>query len=57
MKKFFATALFLVGALAHAQKKQIIIETKNTALILSVGDNKRVTQSYFGKKLKQTDYS
>src|SRR3982750_1905783 len=42
----------------HAQNKQIIIETKNTALVLSVGSNLRVTQSYLGKKFTvDSEYS
>ncbi|MFL5811514.1 MAG: alpha-galactosidase [Flavisolibacter sp.] len=42
----------------HAQNKQIIIETKNTVLVLSVGTNQRVTQSYFGKKFTvDSEYS
>jgi len=37
--------------------KQIVIETKNAALVLSVATNKRVTQSYLGKKLPAADYT
>jgi alpha-galactosidase len=50
----FFVFLFLFG-LAQ-EKKQILIETKNTVLVLNVESNKRVTQSYFGKKLPASEY-
>jgi alpha-galactosidase len=37
--------------------KQVIIETKNVALVLTVSDNNRLTQSYLGKKLSAANYS
>jgi alpha-galactosidase len=58
MKKLAClAAFFFYFAQAHAQNQQIIIETKNTALVLSVGNNQRVLQSYFGKKLSIADYT
>ena len=36
--------------------KPIIIETKNTAIVLTVASNERLLQSYIGKKLSATDY-
>ncbi|HWI93059.1 MAG TPA: alpha-galactosidase [Flavisolibacter sp.] len=49
---FYTTLFFSV----FAQEKQVIIETKNTALVLHVASNKRVNQSYFGKKLQASEY-
>jgi alpha-galactosidase len=49
-------ALLLVSFTAHAQSKQIVIETKNTAIVLSITDKGRVNQSYLGKKLKGEEY-
>ncbi len=59
MKKIsiFAIALFLSLQLTAQTSKQIVIETKNAALVLTVGSNQRVTQSYLGKKLAVTDYT
>lgn len=58
MKKCICTLVCSVLAfLLHAQSdRQILLETKNTALLLSIGANQRVTQSYFGKKLQPADY-
>ncbi|WP_114781911.1 alpha-galactosidase [Botryobacter ruber] len=50
--------LFSLPLLAQQQEKQVLIETKNTALILTVGSNQRLYQSYFGEKLSDhSDYS
>ncbi len=59
MKKCICTLVCSVLAfLLHAQSdRQILLETKNTALLLSIGANQRVTQSYFGKKLQPADYA
>src|SRR6186997_2045823 len=52
MKKYLALAVTVICFHANAQTaKQIIIETKNSTLVLSVANNQRLTQSYFGKKL------
>jgi alpha-galactosidase len=59
MKKYLYVALATIFSIhLYAQdNKQIIIETKNTALVLSIGSNKRVTQSYLGKKLTASEYT
>src|SRR5215203_67741 len=49
----FFLFLFFPGL---AQRQRIIIETKNTALVLNVETNKRVTQAYLGKKLPASEY-
>jgi alpha-galactosidase len=53
MKKFLSLALavFLLSTLHAQQGKQILLETKNISLVLSVASNQRVTQSYLGKKI------
>lgn len=51
---FCTLLVFLVNAQSD---RQILLETKNTALLLSIGANQRVTQSYFGKKLQPADYA
>ncbi|OUJ71144.1 alpha-galactosidase [Hymenobacter crusticola] len=61
MPKNLLLCLFLLltsSSTAMAQaSKQIRIETKNTTLILSVGEKERLYQTYFGDKLAQaTDY-
>jgi alpha-galactosidase len=38
------------------EKKQIVIETKGSSLVLNIESNKRVTQSYLGKKLPASEY-
>ncbi len=56
MKKFLSLALavFLLSMLHAQQGKQILLETKNISLVLSVANNQRVTQSYLGKKISGT---
>lgn len=58
MKKYITVtlALFLSAALTAQTVKPIIIETKNSLLVLSVGSNQRLTQSYLGKKLPAAEY-
>ncbi len=51
-----ASALFLSNDLLAQSPKPIIIETKNSALVLTVGSNQRLVQSYFGKKLPAKEY-
>jgi alpha-galactosidase len=55
MRYFFVIALLTMFSPAYSQSTQIRIETKNTALILSVS-NKRLTQSYLGSKLASSEY-
>ena len=52
MKKYFAIviAVILPCMLIAQVVKPIIIETQHLALVLTVGNNKRVNQSYLGKK-------
>jgi alpha-galactosidase len=59
MKKYYliVVACFVSLQLTAQTSKQILIETKNAALVLSVGSNQRVTQSYLGKKLPAADYT
>jgi alpha-galactosidase len=58
MKKYIIFILLFTAHVLQAQSdKQIIIETKTTALVLSVGSNQRVMQQYLGKKLPATDYT
>jgi alpha-galactosidase len=53
MKKYLhiAFAVFFSYQVNAQNGKQIVLETKNTSLVLTVGNNKRVFQSYLGKKL------
>ncbi|MEO8112563.1 MAG: alpha-galactosidase [Ginsengibacter sp.] len=52
MKKYLSVAVAIIWLQVNAQSiPQIIIETKTTSLVLSVGNNHHVTQSYFGKKI------
>jgi alpha-galactosidase len=55
-KVFFLAGLFF-GLHTYAQTKQIVIETKNTAMVLSISDKGRVNQSYFGKKMNPPGYA
>jgi alpha-galactosidase len=48
----FIFSLSLVGQTSQP----IVIETKSTALVLTVGDNGRMYQSYLGKRLAASDY-
>lgn len=59
MKNYIAILViaFISLQLTAQTAKQIVIETKNAALVLSVGSNQRVTQSYLGKKLAASDYT
>jgi alpha-galactosidase len=52
---FLILFLFFTGFAQPPEK--IIIETKNSALVLNVESNKRVTQSYLGKKLPTSEYA
>jgi alpha-galactosidase len=58
MKKYFSSFFLIFFCSQVFAQKQVIIETKNIALVLSVGNNQRVTQSYLGKKLSHSnDYA
>lgn len=58
MKKLLVATTLLWQLTLHAQlSKPIVIETKNAAMALTAGNNMRVTQAYFGKKLSATEYT
>ncbi len=59
MKKIFIAFLSFTATLAvHAQNKEIVLETKNSALVYVVKDNQKVYQAYLGQKLNQSsDYA
>lgn len=51
------SALFFFSLSAIAQNQTpIVIETNNTAIVLTVAGNQRLLQSYLGKKLPADDY-
>lgn len=58
MKKYLALppVLFLSFSMLAQTGKQVVMETRNTALVLTIGNNHRVLQSYFGKKSNSLDY-
>ena len=49
-------ALVLPLLLFAQTNRPIVIETKNTAIVLTVANNQRLNQSYLGKKLASADY-
>lgn len=54
------TVAFAISCLScnlFAQAQQIIIETSQSALVLTVGGNQRVLQSYLGRKLAPAAYA
>lgn len=57
--KLVITALLVgVASTAVADNKEIVVETDNTALAYTVGDDGRLYQRYFGKKMKNAaDYA
>lgn len=56
-KLFVAACVSLTGGAAFANE-QIVVATDNTSIVFTVGDNGRLYQSYFGKKLANTsDYA
>jgi alpha-galactosidase len=58
MKKFLLLPFLFVCTFLSAQNpKQIVLETKNSAIVLSIGSNKRISQAYLGKKLSASEYS
>lgn len=59
MQKTLGAALLLLSCTFGftQQAKQIIIDTRNLALVFSIQPNKKVTQSYLGNKLMSGDYS
>jgi alpha-galactosidase len=49
-------ATFLTACTIGQTRAPIVIETKNAALVLTVGGNQRLNQSYLGKKLPASEY-
>lgn len=55
MKRFLLLFLIIVYCSAQAQESVMInLETKNSALVLKVGKNKKLYQTYFGTKLNNS---
>jgi alpha-galactosidase len=56
MKKYITLVSLLFPVLSSFPQtiKPIVIETGNSMLVLTVGDNKRLLQSYLGKKLSSS---
>ena len=52
----FSALLFFYLHASAQTVKPIVIETNNTAIVLTVAGNQRVHQSYIGKKLAASDY-
>lgn len=58
LTKLFVAFFLLVFASRIYAKEQIVIETDNTSLVFTIGDNGRLYQSYLGKKLAdKAEYS
>jgi len=56
LKSLAIFALLFLQESIKAQTNHIIVETSNTCLVLNIGPDKRVTQSYFGRKLDSSAY-
>jgi alpha-galactosidase len=57
MKRISLLAIVLIVSLFGVNAQgPILIETKNTAILFNVGGNKRLLQSYIGKKLQAGEY-
>jgi alpha-galactosidase len=55
MKIYLAIAITCICMQLNAQNRQVLIETRNSLLVLSVSSGQRVTQSYFGKKIPASE--
>lgn len=56
--KVLLAALAAAGAIVASAAENIVVETGRNALVYSVGDNGRLYQQYFGKKMKNpADYA
>lgn len=53
----FIFLLTVLSTTGKAQTKRICIETNNTAIVYKIGNDKKVTQVYFGEKLSGSDYA
>lgn len=56
MMKYSLLLLLNLFFLAAQSQSPIIIQTKNTSLVFTIGSNHRVYQSYLGTRLANTDY-
>ena len=55
MKRFLLLFLIIVYCSVQAQESVMIsLETENSALVLKVGKNKKLYQTYFGTKLNNS---
>lgn len=53
-----AVCMLPLSGLTTSAKEQIVVESENTALVFTVGDNGRLYQSYFGKRIANAgDYA
>ena len=46
-----ALCLLPLSSITASAKEQIVVQSENTALVFTVGDNGRLYQSYFGKRI------
>jgi alpha-galactosidase len=57
-KNLFAVLLFCYACANAQSEKQIIVQTQHVSLVLTIGKNDRVYQSYFGRRLlNAADYA
>ena len=53
-----ALCLLPLSSITASAKEQIVVQSENTALVFTVGDNGRLYQSYFGKRIANAaDYA
>ena len=58
MNRYLILFFSLLSLKAAPQKNEpIVIETKNSAIVLNIAADKRLLQSYIGRKLETADYS
>lgn len=56
--RLLSVLVMLAATCAAYAKEQIVVATESTSMVFSVGDNGRLYQSYFGKRLDNTaDYA
>ena len=53
MKKLFFFALLMAGV-QTASAEQVVVQTKNTTMVLNVDEGKQPQYVYFGAKLSET---
>ena len=54
MKKLFFFALLIAGA-QTASAEQVVVQTKNTTMVLNVDEGKQPQYVYYGAKLSDSD--